>query len=541
MIDKFMSNADVILENINEDSEYVQEAADKKVNILNTAMEVVHASPEYKAKIAKMTDTAKAAFDSAIEANIKTTMKKRKISSNSAWTAIFVILALLDPVLIINIAWAAHFLSSKDSSFKLDGLQKQLVTNMTRMKDKIAGLVESEALNEETKHSDTYYIQTALDKIHGLKEYQNKIRGMSKKQVRELDSKMTAAMQNGLPKAKAIARKAAPSFGKILLMLLGIAGLNLLIVVFVLITLGLGIIGVYAAGIYSAFYLADLVSDGEASAKLKKLATSLKINEATSVNGKTTPNDMVDLLNKRNKKAKKMTHFKESVNNYLIESALNTIFDEVMNESTSEDYELAIGHNILKRYVEETGYNNIKRRFYNSENNDSPDDDVFTMDKGIADKFTSKIQKLIPDTTIKAIQTRTADAIQSFINQNIDKEESIKDVYLRANSKITKLTPEEKAAGFDEDYREFAKRDVNKIYNRDSSVLEAMYRIMSSNIHQNQALMEQFSDGNGNMDVKKIINDSAVVYTVLEMMNTMEMVDVNSEYIHSVLEDLKAN
>lgn len=567
MIDKFMSNADVILENINEDSEYVQEAADKKVNILNTAMEVVHASPEYKAKIAKMTDTAKAAFDSAIEANIKTTMKKRKISSNSAWTAIFVILALLDPVLIINIAWAAHFLSSKDSSFKLDGLQKQLVTNMTRMKDKIAGLVESEALNEETKHSDTYYIQTALDKIHGLKEYQNKIRGMSKKQVRELDSKMTAAMQNGLPKAKAIARKAAPSFGKILLMLLGIAGLNLLIVVFVLITLGLGIIGVYAAGIYSAFYLADLVSDGEASAKLKKLATSLKINEATSVNGKTTPNDMVDLLNKRNKKAKKMTHFKESVNNYLIESALNTIFDEVMNESTSEDYELAIGHNILKRYVEETGYNNIKRRFYNKnltlseiarhvdmveeeimnemskncENNDSPDDDVFTMDKEIADKFTSKIQKLIPDTTIKAIQTRTADAIQSFINQNIDKEESIKDVYLRANSKITKLTPEEKAAGFDEDYREFAKRDVNKIYNRDSSVLEAMYRIMSSNIHQNQALMEQFSDGNGNMDVKKIINDSAVVYTVLEMMNTMEMVDVNSEYIHSVLEDLKAN
>ena len=62
-----------------------------------------------------------------------------------------------------------------------------------------------------------------------------------------------------------------------------------------------------------------------------------------------SPNDMVDLLNKRDKRAKKMTHFKESVNNFLIESSLNTIFDMVLSESTSEDYERAIGHNIIKR------------------------------------------------------------------------------------------------------------------------------------------------------------------------------------------------
>lgn len=305
---------------------------------------------------------------------------------------------------------------------------------------------------------------------------------------------------------------------------------------------------------------------------IKKMKVNGKITYPSKLSETATglcpsPNDMVDLLNKRDKRAKKMTHFKESVNNFLIESSLNTIFDMVLSESTSEDYERAIGHNIIKRYVEETGYDNIKRKFYNQnltlseiarhvdmaeekimnemgkncKDNLNPEDITFTIDKDQADKFTSKIQKLIPDTTIKAIQHRTADAIQSFINQNIDKEEAIKDVYLRANSKITKLTPEEQEAGYDEDYREFAKRDVNRIYNRDTSVLEAMYRIMSSNIHQDQALMEQFSDGNGNMDVKKIINDSAVVYTVLEMMNTMEMIDVNSNYIHSVLEDLKAD
>ena len=303
---------------------------------------------------------------------------------------------------------------------------------------------------------------------------------------------------------------------------------------------------------------------------------SVKTGTSYAVKGKSTPDDMVDLLNKRSRSIHKMRRFKDAVQHKFTESAIDSVFDILMEANLAEPREYAIGYGIISKFVNEEGYRNLLKRFstknlvlsemaqliddYSSAviamegaNKDTTDakinidDDLcYSMDKSVADDFVSHIKDLVPKNTIKIIQTRVANAIEDFMNQNTDNKLDIKNIYAKANQRIKDKEAsaidadnEEKMNEIKEEYIIRAKQEATKVYDRPTNVFGAMCRIMSESIHSNKTLNQQYVNEDGKFDVKRIVNEAAIVYNVLEMMNTMEMVDVDKNYIKEMLTDLK--
>ena len=311
-------------------------------------------------------------------------------------------------------------------------------------------------------------------------------------------------------------------------------------------------------------YVSPSESIKENLSKSIKESSSSKNTDSTINEGKkakAVPIDATDAMMKRSKKLKRMHKLNEDIKNSFLETAINTVFDKILQECKAEDYEYNIGHAAIRNFIKEEGYNNIIQRFYNQNivlsemarfsdmysnayyimetKNDKDisgaDDISFTLDKTVAQDFVDKIKDLVPEKTIKMIRDRVVDSMDDFMIQNSENKMAITDIYNQANEKIAKHCDD----SLKEDYTAFAKLKVNAVYDKPTSLLDVMCREMAECVHKNKVLTEQYSGDNGSLDMKRLINDTCVLYTVLEMMNTMQMVDVNGDYLKSVLEDLK--
>ena len=72
----------------------------------------------------------------------------------------------------------------------------------------------------------------------------------------------------------------------------------------------------------------------------------------------------------------------------------------------------------------------------------------------------------------------------------------------------------------------------------------SVFSILSKNtletIHRNQAIKESYSVGmTGRLDFQKAINDTKVMYSFLECLNTMGILSINEESLSALLNDMK--
>lgn len=286
--------------------------------------------------------------------------------------------------------------------------------------------------------------------------------------------------------------------------------------------------------------------------KEKKLELKKKINtldKSTSIVNKISSKD-----EKLKKKQKRVQDIKE----FFMESAIEVVFDKLMEDNKADARDYNIGHNSIRRFVQEEGYYKLMHRFHSQnlilsemsrvidqyvskvisesdETNDNEFDYAYTLDKEVATEFVDKIKDLIPERCIKLIRTRVADSVQSFIDQNVENKLAIKDIYIKANEKAKKIESE----SLKEDVVKLAKIQANKIYDNTTNVLGAMVQIMSENVYKNETMKAIYME-NDTVNTKQLLNDAIVMYTVLEEFNTMEMVDVNSDYITKQLNNMKS-
>ena len=256
--------------------------------------------------------------------------------------------------------------------------------------------------------------------------------------------------------------------------------------------------------------------------------------------------------------------FKQEVPNTLMEYAIGVVFDQVLSESMAEDYEYEIGYNIIRNFINEEGYNNLINRFAKknlllsemaryceiykemiideasegikkSIKNDDGDDLCYTMNSDLASDFVEKIKDMVPNRTIAIIRSRVADSMEDFVNQNAENKAAIVDIYTKANAATQDPGLSESV---EMDLKRLAKNEASKIYDKPTNVLGAIVRSLTESIMKDKDIRQQYMTEDNHINMERIVNESTIIYTVLEELNSLQMVDVDEKYIKNMINSI---
>lgn len=272
------------------------------------------------------------------------------------------------------------------------------------------------------------------------------------------------------------------------------------------------------------------------------------------------------------KNTKALDEFKMNVRKNLLEMAIGAVFEEIIHEQHGDNRDMSIGKNAISEFVNEFGYDKLARNmlqenlissqmigycedYYDKIVNEAvaknkkkktDEDHTFIMDKEIATDFIDDIEKMVPGKVITLIRGRVADSMQDFIDQQTQNKADIMEIYKKANdhakqtnTKLAQDTADAEAPANESVFTEsvFLKQRANKIYNRPTNVLGAMVHSMCENTYKNDAMKQQYLNESGNTDMRRIINDCAVIYTALETMNTLGVHQFDGQYIQKMLKE----
>lgn len=155
------------------------------------------------------------------------------------------------------------------------------------------------------------------------------------------------------------------------------------------------------------------------------------------------------------------------------------------------------------------------------------------LDKTIVDDFYKDLVDLDTTEASKLIKDKVTDAMTEFIDQNTQNKLDFEEIINTAKEKITDLK-EESAV---ESTMNEAKRQINEMKRtRHKNIFHYMVEAISK---------EAFKDINGigkqyihesKVDMDGVVNSAKLIYTMLEMLNTTEM--VNKDYIQTYIENL---
>lgn len=190
-----------------------------------------------------------------------------------------------------------------------------------------------------------------------------------------------------------------------------------------------------------------------------------------------------------------------------------------------------------------------------------PEAEMFEIEDDTIKNFVFDTKSIIPKDLTKMITSRVEDAVNDFIDQNKKQKEEIKKVYEKAKEKVASLkdTIDPNDPSF-QDFNGDPNTELDPKYG-DQVQEQAMamvrgkqrafreeatsvFSILSKNtletIHRNQAIKESYSVGmTGRLDFQKAINDTKVMYSFLECLNTMGILSINEESLSTLLNDMK--
>ena len=243
--------------------------------------------------------------------------------------------------------------------------------------------------------------------------------------------------------------------------------------------------------------------------------------------------------------------FSESVNSRLLECCLyQGMLKPVLKEQFCNSHERKLGKTLVRNFIKEHGAFNL-----------IPEAELFDIEDDTIKKFVFDTKSIIPKDITKMITSRVEDAVNDFIDQNKKQKEEIKKVYEKAKEKVASLkdTIDPNDPSF-QDFNGDPNTELDPKYG-DQVQEQAMaivrgkqrafreeatsvFSILSKNtleaIHRNQAIKESYSVGiTGRLDFQKAINDTKVMYSFLECLNTLNIMDLNESTLSKLLTDMK--
>lgn len=271
--------------------------------------------------------------------------------------------------------------------------------------------------------------------------------------------------------------------------------------------------------------------------------------------------DREDIRAKHEATLDRFYNYKDNVKKALLKKALMEIYTGSFNNISKREYNAC--ENLLEQYIGEVGTTKLLKNMGKSDSSilrtikektdeysanitaDATADDPTsqTIKKEDINSFWKEIdqQEDISDIT-NLIRLRVSNAEEDFINKNLQDKENINDILKKTASRIQMAK-----GNMDNDYSEtveesetrIAKDMIYKIQHEGHrNVFGKMVHNLSSAAMKNQSAKEVFTNESGRLDVDHIVEAVRCMYTLLEMVGTIQLEKVDNEYIESTLKSI---
>lgn len=281
---------------------------------------------------------------------------------------------------------------------------------------------------------------------------------------------------------------------------------------------------------------------------------------------------------RRNKLIESKSAFMEEVQKALMSNAIfYSIVEPVLNEQVSNTHEKKLAASVINEFVNQQDIpsmlmdwkhksiylaelaNNIdkysdilKESCDNKIKEGLSDKDTFDIEDADINKFVIDVKDTIPNDITKLISTRVEDSVDDFIDSSKKNKFEIKQIYDKTKGKIDQINADQQEVV--QDYPEdqpdqtqvmqqeavaSARRREREILDRPTTVFGEMTNIMLESIHKVGVLKEAYSNEYNKINFGKVVNDTKVMYTFLECINTLNLIPINESYINKMLSDMK--
>ena len=261
-------------------------------------------------------------------------------------------------------------------------------------------------------------------------------------------------------------------------------------------------------------------------------------------------------LSSASSRSERLTKIKEA---FVSECIYKLYCESVAFPMTSRDKTIA--RNLVNKFVIENGAGNlissfatenmilsefsrISQKYYDKVLEGYDDKDCeFTgqiagqiLSQNVVDDFYKELENIDVNDASKAIKDRVADAISTFIDTNSANKLEYEEIIKTAQDKVAAINGQDDALA--ESYINMAKRKINEMKNtRDMNVFSYMVESLTASVFKDEALQSRFIN-EGAVDMEGIVESAQLIYTMLEMVNTTNMVNVNEEFINAYLTNL---
>ena len=261
-----------------------------------------------------------------------------------------------------------------------------------------------------------------------------------------------------------------------------------------------------------------------------------------------------------NKTANAKREFLQNVKNSLLSECIFKLYkDSTVAPLTESDK--VIARNLVNKFVLENGagelllnfkhknlllseFSRITNKYYQrilEECDDESSDPSkagkareFSIDDKTKEDFFTELEDIDTEDASKLIKERVSDAVSEFIDNNENQKLEYEDIIKSAQDRIAGTTNESYA----ESYTNQAKRTINEMrLNAKKNIFHYMVESLCKNTFKNDKLKTKYlNESTLNMD--NIVNDSMLIYNMLEMVSTTNMVNVNEEYMRNDVKSL---
>lgn len=256
--------------------------------------------------------------------------------------------------------------------------------------------------------------------------------------------------------------------------------------------------------------------------------------------------------------------FLQAVKEAFITECIAKLYTKSLDKMDSRDKTVA--RNLVTRFVKENGAGDLIRSFSTQNillsemariSQKYYDKVLESCDKGECDSGT-KIKEYNLTTTIKddffkemedidmteaskLIKDRVSESIQQFIDDNSYAKMECQDVIQAAQDSISNIKEKDEVQkeALIEEYSNRAKRKINEMrLVRSKNIFSIIVESLTHKALTNDSYKVNYVH-ESTVDMNKIVEDATLIYTMLEMVNTTNMIKVDEQFINTYLETLK--
>lgn len=269
--------------------------------------------------------------------------------------------------------------------------------------------------------------------------------------------------------------------------------------------------------------------------------------------------------NKLVSRSAKYSKLRTSIKTELLEAALNTIFDDCFGntsfDNSAEDN--AFNQTIISNFVSDEGPDNLLDGFSErteflsalakviredvkdamedidpTSNADDEEIDGYVLDPEMKNNLVNNIQgdEDLED-VIDVIRFKVSRATEDFIQKNIVDKLNIKDIMYTTKEKLDAVKNGDDVLDDEitQEHTMIAKRAIKEVSKRPHSIFEQMVINLTEQVISNEDIRKVFTLESGKLDMDKIVKRATSYYTFLEMANTLNLINVNEEYIQEAI------